>query len=616
MTFRYAIIFLITLLLLQASTLQSQSFIPGEKYYGRNNYIEYIAGNSPFIISAPHGGSLEPMEIPDRTVGATTKDANTEELVRDIYNAYVAATGTHPHVIICRLHRRKLDANREIIEAAQGNQFAEQAWNEFHAYIDSAKAEVTRTFGKGFYIDLHGHGHTIQRLELGYLLSSSQLDLSDNTLNSTTGYRNISSIRHMATNAGVPFSEILRGESSFGTFMEYRGYPSVPSLLQPSPASAPYFNGGYNTDRHGSGNGGTISGLQIECNMDGVRDTDANRKAFARAVAATVFNYSNLHLFKTVSAAKPNIVLNEVLFDIPADDSGTPELEGDANGDGVRSARGDEFIELINLGSTDADISGFRILERQWSPIFTFPESTILKPQEMAVVFGGVGPGGFGPAIPISPKIFAAKPGLADSGFYYSGSKTNLLSASDNVILIDPKSNFVADELTWGSSSPKTKYGKKLIAPNTVNGDSIAGAIQQSVTRHPTGTGLWTTHKSFSAMPYSPGAVGISRVPDRIMTVINGFMLSQNFPNPFNPVTSIRYTIPDGAHSPSIGNEVHVTIAVYDQLGKKIAVLVNETKPSGTYTTAFDASSVASGMFYYRMHVNGLILSRKMIVVK
>jgi len=239
-----------------------------------------------------------------------------------------------------------------------------------------------------------------------------------------------------------------------------------------------------------------------------------------------------------------------------------------------------------------------------------------LKPQEMAVVFGGVGPGGFGPVFPPALKIFAAKPGQADSGFYYSALKTNLLSANDNVILIDPKLNYVADELTWGSSSPKTKYGKKLVAPNTVNGDSISGAIQQSVTRHPAGTGLWTTHKSVSSLPYSPGTVAISRVTERIMTVVNGFELSQNFPNPFNPVTSVRYTIPDGARSASFGNDVHVTIAVYDQLGKTIAVLVNETKPSGTYTAAFDASSVASGMYYYRMFADGLILSRKMIVVK
>ncbi len=607
---------LIVICLLAAEALQGQSYVPGESYYGRNNYIEYIAGNSPFIISAPHGGTLEPLEIPDRIVGTTTRDANTEELARAIQAAYLKQTGLYPHVVICRLHRKKLDANREIIEAAQGNEFAEQAWNEFHEFIDSAKAVVTSSFGKGFYIDLHGHGHTIQRLELGYLLSASQLDLSDNTLNGTIAYRNISSIRNLATNAGVSFAEVLRGESSFGTFLEYRGYPSVPSLLQPTPASAPYFNGGYNTERHGSKSGGTISGLQIECNYTGVRDSDANRKAFANAVADATVRFSNLHLFKTVTASTPSVVLNEVLFDIPTDNAATQEPEGDVNGDGVRSARGDEFIEVMNTGVIDADISGYQILERELSPVFTFPDNTILQPQEVAVVFGGVGPNGFGSAFPQSLKIFSAKPGSADSGFYYSGSKTNLLSANDNVILIDPKSNYVADELTWGSSTPRTKCGKKLVAPNTVNGDSISGAIQQSVTRHPNGTGLWTTHKSISALPYSPGNIVPSRAADRTTTVVNGFSLSQNYPNPFNPTTTIGYVLPFNTSARSSGNEVYVTLSVFDVMGREIAVVVNGMQEPGSYSVPFDASVVASGLYFYQLRANGSILTRKMSVVK
>jgi hypothetical protein len=71
---------------------------------------------------------------------------------------------------------------------------------------------------------------------------------------------------------------------SLGTLMEMEGLPAVPSQSQPDPGGDPYFNGGYNTVRHGSRDSGMISGVQIECNYTGVRDTEANRQAMAEAL--------------------------------------------------------------------------------------------------------------------------------------------------------------------------------------------------------------------------------------------------------------------------------------------------------------------------------------------
>ncbi|MEZ4999732.1 MAG: hypothetical protein R2744_12815 [Bacteroidales bacterium] len=88
--------------------------------------------------------------------------------------AIAPITGCYPHIDYMSSQRTKLDANRDIDEAACGNEFAELAWNEFHSFIDDAKEEVGKVSGKGLYIDLHGHGHTIQRLEIGYLLTRGQ----------------------------------------------------------------------------------------------------------------------------------------------------------------------------------------------------------------------------------------------------------------------------------------------------------------------------------------------------------------------------------------------------------------------------------------------------------
>lgn len=279
---------------------QNQTFVPGQSYFGRNQYIEYIAGNSPYIVSAPHGGSLTPAEIPDRTSGETVTDSNTRELVRAMGGAVFAREGRYPHIIICHLRRTKLDANRDIAEAFEGeNAAALQAWKEFQSFIDTAKQSVVLQFGRGFYLDIHGHGHTIQRLELGYLLSSTQLGLSDNTLNSNSSYANFSSIRTMVPVSKLTFAQLLRGPQSLGSYFESRGFPAVPSQNQPSPGTAPYFSGGYNTQRHGSSGGGPISGVQIECNMTGVRDTEESRGRFAEAFAEIIKSYTSTPLFPT-----------------------------------------------------------------------------------------------------------------------------------------------------------------------------------------------------------------------------------------------------------------------------------------------------------------------------
>lgn len=284
--------FVAVLLLLTITESASAQYTAGQSYYGRNNYIQYIAGDLPVIFSAPHGGNLEPAEIPDRTWGTLVTDSYTMETAFAIYDAVHAYTGRHPHVIISRLKRTKLDPNREIGEAAQQNQYAEQAYREFHAYIDSAKAEVEREYGKGLYLDLHGHGHSFDRLELGYMISSSRLELSDSEIEQ---YENISSIRALSERSSLSFAELLRGSESFGSMLIRKGIPAVPSSLYRDPDGYAYFSGGHNTKYHGSRYGGNIDGIQIEMHRPGIRDTDANRRAFAQDLTEVIDRFLETH---------------------------------------------------------------------------------------------------------------------------------------------------------------------------------------------------------------------------------------------------------------------------------------------------------------------------------
>ncbi len=286
------------------------TYVVGQSYFGRNGYVEYIAGNTPVILSAPHGGTLNPSSIPDRTAGAcggeatTVTDANTEDLVRAMQRRYVARFGTYPHVIISHLSRRKLDPNRLQPEAGCGNAEAAQALSEWHAYIDAAKRAVIAAHGKGWYMDMHGHGHAAQRLELGYLLTATQLNGTDASLDAASMVENSASILTLSLASPSSFSSLLRGPTSLGTLYAAQGFPSIPSSSDPRPNSDEYFNGGDNTRRHSCGaaagplggmTGGMICGVQIEANFAGVRDNAANRDRFADATAQVLEQYLRVH---------------------------------------------------------------------------------------------------------------------------------------------------------------------------------------------------------------------------------------------------------------------------------------------------------------------------------
>lgn len=268
-------------------------FVPGVSYAGRRGYVEYIPGTLPLILAAPHGGALTPAEIPDRTWGTTVTDSHTEPLARELADALMALTGERPHLVISHLRRTKLDPNREAVEAAQGNVFAEWAWTEFHGFIEAARDAVTAAHGSALFLDLHGHGHAVQRVELGYLLSAADLGLPDGELDALASR---SSIAALAASSGTALSALVRGEWSLGGLMMAGGIPAVPSPGDPAPGPDPYFSGGYSTAVHGSRDGGSVSAIQLEHHFTGLRDTQANREAYAGAMAGVLRAWLERHL--------------------------------------------------------------------------------------------------------------------------------------------------------------------------------------------------------------------------------------------------------------------------------------------------------------------------------
>ena len=271
---------------------QEKDTASGQSQFIEQKRVEYLVGSLPVIISVPHGGKLTPESIPDRTRGTLVTDRNTEALAREIAQAFIDLTGKSPHIIFCHLKRTKLDCNRPLEEAAQGNKEAGRVWQGFHGYIQDARETIVRSNGSGLYLDLHGQSHPAGRLELGYLISNVRLQRDDADIDAM---RRISSIRSLRTRTGASFSEILRGKTSFGGLMQDRGYPSIPSPAHPHAGEGRYFSGGPNTRRHCLPKDGRIFGFQVECPFKNVRDSEIHRKKFAKAFAESVMDYLRIH---------------------------------------------------------------------------------------------------------------------------------------------------------------------------------------------------------------------------------------------------------------------------------------------------------------------------------
>jgi len=94
---------------------------------------------------------------------------------------------------------------------------------------------------------------------------------------------------------------------------------------------------------------------------------------------------------------------------------------------------------------------------------------------------------------------------------------------------------------------------------------------------------------------------------EEIINTPTEFVLNQNYPNPFNPTTTISFSIPSSGFT---------SLKVYDILGNEVATLLNEEKPAGSYEINFNASSLSSGTYFYKLQAGSFLETKKMILLK
>jgi len=172
-------------------------------------------------------------------------------------------------------------------------------------------------------------------------------------------------------------------------------------------------------------------------------------------------------------------------------------------------------------------------------------------------------------------------------------------------------------ELLWSTASELNNLGFEIersidnqdnfVTVGFVEGKGSSTEINYySFTDNPQLNGVNQLYYRLKQVDFS-GTFSYSDVVNLTYDVPAEFVLSQNFPNPFNPSTRINYFVP---------NESFVSIKVYDFLGREITTLVNETKSTGSYEIVFDASDLTSGTYFYTLTAENYSTTKKMIIIK
>jgi len=257
--------------------------------------VEYVPGDTNLIFSVPHDGEFKLRSVPQREPGCgkvgkdksacvytyrepgctgencirpgggkcteekscwvvTYVDRNTRKIARRAWEKFRDMTGLTPHLVINHLHRSQLDPNREIEQAAEGNEWSKKTYNQFHNTIEQVKSQMS---GPGLLVDFHGQTHKQNFTEIGYLFKPKELNSGDLT-------SRMPSISSLKSRTGLAIQELVSGKDSLGSLLELEGVRSVPSPRQPSPGEDAYYAGGYITQVHGSRDGGKVDAVQLE----------------------------------------------------------------------------------------------------------------------------------------------------------------------------------------------------------------------------------------------------------------------------------------------------------------------------------------------------------------
>lgn len=265
--------------------------------------------------------------------------------------------------------------------------------------------------------------------------------------------------------------------------------------------------------------------------------------------------------FEPSTSEVSQIVINEIMYNAAED------------------ADPEDWVELYNPSETAIDISNWVLKDEDNDHRYTFPAGTNISPKGYITAVQNTE--AFSLLYSVSSPIYG------DLGFGLSG-------GSDQVRLYDAKGALVDsvsydDEAPWPEQADGTGFSLELKHPNLDN------SLPEN----------WEVSSTLGGTPNAKNSVQVSNesFPDRLTE----FQLHQNFPNPFNPSTVIRFSIPKSQL---------VTLQIFDPLGRLVSELVHSYLPAGDHEIAFNALNLASGVYIYQLKAGDYIQTKKMLLLK
>jgi len=155
-----------------------------------------------------------------------------------------------------------------------------------------------------------------------------------------------------------------------------------------------------------------------------------------------------------------------------------------------------------------------------------------------------------------------------------------------------------------------TAYGQTELRYNVVGSGGDEATSPNYGMRGTVGqTGIGTTgsasYEGYVGYWYLRGATATAASDEP--AIPQDFTLEQNHPNPFNPTTTIQFSVPTRSQ---------VTLKIYDVSGGLVKTLVNGSVPPGVHREVWDASGIASGVYFYRIEALGYVQTRKLVLLK
>jgi hypothetical protein len=209
----------------------------------------------------------------------------------------------------------------------------------------------------------------------------------------------------------------------------------------------------------------------------------------------------------------------------------------------------------------------------------------------------------------------------SNDGSYYSPDSPLPITLASFSAAVSADNHIV---LTWKTVSEVNNFGFTVQRRNGREGtyadipNSFIGGHGTTTEMHEyryvdvtAGSGTWFYRLKQTEMD---GAVHYSEAAGRtdgtgitLKSLPTVFALEQNYPNPFNPTTSIKFALP---------KETRLELVVYNVLGQRVRVLVDEVRPAGYYEERFDATALASGVYLYRIHAGDFVATKRLLLVK